>query len=407
MPILAATVLTDGECVIRDVPGLTDVAIKVGILRRLGLSVRPEMDEGLAVLRVRTPHVVSPEVPGELMRCMRSSIVLMGSLLGRMGRVRVSYPGGCAIGPRPIDFHLKAFAAMGADIRETGGYIEASARQLRGAVIQLDRPSVGATENVMLAAVLARGATEIRNAAREPEISDLAGFLNAMGARVAGAGTDVIVIRGVEGLRGADYRIIPDRIEAGTYLVAAAITGGDLLLENVVPKHLEAAIAKLAEAGARIAADGNRISIQGPDRPRALDLKTMPYPGFPTDLQSQFMALLSLADGTSIITETIFENRFRVAAELGRMGAGIAIDGRVAIIRGVSRLTGAMVEAMDDLRGGAALALAALAAEGVSVIEGVQHIERGYEDMDRKLLAVGARITKGAEIESPLPAVGS
>lgn len=395
LPILAASLLTDQECVIRNVARLRDVAAMVSILRTLGAEVSPEADgNGDQILRVRAARLRTDEVPDALVRRMRSSIFLMGPLLGRLGRVRLSYPGGCAIGPRPINFHLKALARMGAEITERNGYLVAEAGALTGAHIHLDQPSVGATENVMMAAVLARGTTVLSNAAREPEIADLQGFLNAMGARVSGAGTDTVTIEGVTSLHGADYRVIPDRIEAGTFMVAAAITRGDLTLSGADAGHMESTIAKLREAGARVDVNGSEIRVQGPDRPRPVDIRTAPYPGFPTDLQSQFMALLSVADGTSIITETIFENRFKVVGELRRMGARIDVDGRVAVVRGVPRLSGAMVEVLDDLRGGSALVLAGLAAEGVSVVEGLQHIERGYQELDRKLRDVGARIRR-------------
>lgn len=393
LPILAACVLTDRECVVRGVPRLRDVGVMIGILRRLGAGVTlEERRDGETLVRVRAQALAEPEIPEALVRRMRSSVFLMGPLLGRAGRVRLSHPGGCAIGPRPINFHLQGLAALGARIRERGGFIEAEAPVLTGASIHLDQPSVGATENIMMAAVRARGVTVISNAAREPEIVDLACFLNGMGARVSGAGTDVVRVEGVESLRGTDHRVIPDRIEAGTFLVAAAITGGDLTLENVLPEHLKSPIAKLREAGAVIEAAPGRVRIQGPDRPAAVDLKTLPYPGFPTDLQSQFMALLAVADGTSVITETIFENRFKVAGELRRMGAQVTVDGRVAVVKGVRALSGTVVEAMDDLRGGAALVLAGLAAEGVTEVEGVRHVERGYEGMDEKLRSVGARV---------------
>lgn len=402
LPILAATLLTADECIIRDVPRLNDVACMLEILKNIGVRIESEDCDGVHVFRLRAESVAEPSLPERLTRSMRSSIVLMGSLLGRAGRVKISYPGGCDIGPRPINLHFKALRALGVDFKDQGGYIEARTDGLKGAVIYLDQPSVGATENAMLAAVLAQGATMILNAAREPEIADLAGFLNAMGARVFGAGTDIIRIEGVPYLHGADYRVIPDRIEAGTYMLAGAITGGDVTLENVIPEHLEMPIAKLREAGAEVSLikdpskEGRewRIRVRGPKRPRPLDIKTMPYPGFPTDLQSQFMSLLCLADGTSTITETIFENRFKVVNELRRMGARIMVDGRVAVIRGVNGLSGSVVEAMDDLRGGAALVLAGLAAEGKTEVEGIHHIERGYEDMDGKLRSLGAEISR-------------
>ncbi len=393
LPILAACLLTDQECLIRDVPRLTDVDVMVTILRRLGARVEPGQHRGETVLRVQARDLVSAEVPGDLVRLMRSSVFLMGPLLGRLGRVRLSYPGGCAIGPRPINYHLAGLRQLGARIEERGGYITAESPRLAGAAIHLDQPSVGATENILMAAVLARGTTVISNAAREPEIVDLACFLNSMGARVSGAGTDVLRVEGVSRLRGCEYRVIPDRIEAGTFMVAAAITGGDLVLENVVPEHLKSPIAKLREIGAVVEVEAGRVRVRGPERPRATDLKTLPYPGFPTDLQSPFMALLSLAEGTSVITETIFENRFKVAGELCRMGAQVIVDGRLAVVKGVPSLSGATVEAMDDLRGSAALVLAGLAARGVTVVEGARHIQRGYDRLHLKLRAVGADIT--------------
>lgn len=401
LPILAASLLTDQECVIRDAPQLKDVAVMIQILRRLGAEVDLDTGGPEAAIRVRARDLTSAEVPEPLVRQMRSSVFLMGPLLGRMGRVRLSYPGGCAIGPRPINFHLQGLQALGAVISERAGYIEAEGADLRGTTVHLDEPSVGATENVIMAAVLARGTTVITNAAREPEIVDLASFLNSMGARVSGAGTDAVRVEGVGRLGGSDYRVIPDRIEAGTLLVAASITGGDVVLENVIPEHLKSPLAKLREAGAMVAVGSASVRLVGPDRPAAVDLKTMPYPGFPTDLQSQFMALLAVADGTSVITETIFENRFKVAAELRRMGAQITVDGRVAVVRGVPRLSGTVVEAMEDLRGGAALVIAGLAARGETVVEGIRHIERGYEVMDAKLRHLSARIWRPAGAFSP------
>lgn len=392
LPILAASLLTDQECIIRDVPRLKDVAVMFQILRRLGAQVNLGADGAETVIRVRARDLTSAEVPEVLVRQMRSSVFLMGPLLGRLGRVRLSYPGGCAIGPRPIDLHLQGLQALGAVITERSGYIEAEAANLCGTPVHLDQPSVGATENVIMAATLARGTTMITNAAREPEIVDLASFLNSMGARISGAGTDVVRVEGVGRLKGSDYRVIPDRIEAGTFLVAATITGGDVVLDNVIPEHLKSPLAKLREVGAVITVGPASVRVMGPDRPAAVDLKTMPYPGFPTDLQSQFMALLAVSDGTSVVAETIFENRFKVAAELRRMGAQIAVDGRVAVVRGVPRLSGTVVEAMDDLRGGAALVVAGLAARGETIVDGIRHIERGYEVMDKKLRHLGARI---------------
>lgn len=392
LPLLAATVLTKEPCTIVDVPPLLDVEVMIDILERIGVRVDVGTVDGLRSLHVDPSSLHTTIVPPDLMRLMRSSIFLMGPLLAHYGNVQVSYPGGCAIGPRPIDLHLKGLTLLGAEIKERGGQIYARAKKLRGADIHLDTPSVGATENIMMAAVFAQGKTVLRNAAKEPEIVDLAACLNEMGADIFGAGTDVIEIRGVDHLRGVVHRAIPDRIEAGTMMIAAAITRGVLELTNVRPDHLDAAIAKLREAGCDISIGEESITIRGPETIQPVDLRTQPYPGFPTDLQSQMMAMLTVADGTSIISETIFENRFKVAQDLRRMGAHVTVDGRVAIIRGVHKLTGAHVEAMDDLRGGAALVLAGLAADGETIVDGVQHIRRGYADIEGKLASVGADI---------------
>ncbi|MCR4399016.1 MAG: UDP-N-acetylglucosamine 1-carboxyvinyltransferase, partial [Firmicutes bacterium] len=316
-------------------------------------------------------------------------------LLGRHGRVRVSYPGGCAIGPRPIDLHLRGLRSLGAVIRERHGYIHAEAAELVGTEVHLDFPSVGATENIMMAAVLAKGSTVIRNAAKEPEIVDVQNFLNSMGARIRGAGMDVIRIEGVDRLKGADYAVIPDRIETGTFMMAAAITGGEICVENCIPEHVESVTAKLREAGAQVREERDRIIVQGRPRARAVDFKTLPYPGFPTDMQPQAMALMCVAEGISVITETIFESRFKQAEELRRMGANIKTEGRTAVIRGVESLFGAVVEAYD-LRGGASLTLAGLAAEGTTTIEGIHHIDRGYDGFDEKLRSLGANIRRMA-----------
>ncbi len=393
LPLLAATVLASQKCLIHDAPALNDVAVMAEILRRLGASVRWLEDNGGRVLEVDPRHICVSEVPDDLVRQMRSSIFLMGPLLGRLGRVRVAYPGGCAIGPRPIDLHLRGLEVLGARIHERFGYIDAEATQLVGREVHLDFPSVGATENVMMAAVLAQGVTVIRNAAKEPEIVDLQNFLNHMGARIKGAGLDVIRVEGVERLGGAEYAVIPDRIEAGTLMVAAGITGGELLIDNCIPEHLDAITAKLRETGTFVEESTNRIHVRAADRLIAVDIKTLPYPGFPTDMQPQMMALLCLAEGTSIVTETIFENRFKHVEELRRMGAQIKTEGRTAVIRGVPMLSGAAVEA-TDLRNGAALILAGLASEGTTLVNGVSHVERGYEQLELKLAQVGARIRK-------------
>lgn len=393
LPMLAGAVLTSARCVILDAPDIRDLAVMSGILKSIGVSVQVTERDGKRSIVLSAADLSASEVPEELMREMRSSIFLMGPLLGRTGKVRVSYPGGCAIGSRPIDLHLKGLRALGATITEKSGYIYAEAGRLKGCELHLDFPSVGATENIMMAAVLARGTTVIHNAAKEPEIVDLQNFLNGMGARISGAGMDIIRIEGVTELGGTEHTVIPDRIEAGTFMTAAAITGGDVLLENVIPEHIEAVTAKLREVGAEIIPDRERLRIRCPARPRAVDFKTLPYPGFPTDMQPQMMALMCIADGTSVITETVFENRLKHAEELRRMGANIKVEGRTAVVKGVPRLSGARVNA-SDLRSGAALVLAGLVADEETQVEGVEHIDRGYEDFDVKLRALGARIRR-------------
>ncbi len=395
LPMLAGTVLTARKCIIRGAPRLRDVTVMSDILRLLGAEVHWATVPGQEPALVVDPsRLVNYQVEESLTREMRSSIFLMGPLLGRMGRVRVAYPGGCAIGPRPIDLHLRGLAALGARIREKFGFIYAEAPRLVGTEIHLDFPSVGATENIMMAAVLAEGTTVIRNAAKEPEIVDLQNFLNGMGARIKGAGTDVIRIEGTDRLGGTEHQVIPDRIEVGTFLVAAAITGGELVIENVIPEHVESVCAKLRETGCQVGEEGcGRLRIRAPRRPKAVDIKTLPYPGFPTDMQPQMMALMCVADGTSVITETVFENRFKQAEELRRMSANIKTDGRTAVVKGVAALSGATVE-VSDLRSGAALVLAGLVAEGITRVEGVHHVDRGYECFEEKLRAVGARIKR-------------
>ena len=408
LPMLAASVLIDGECVIYDVPFLRDVEVMVEILRRMGVEVERFADRatGLSGLRICARELCTYEVPESLMREMRSSIFMMGPLLGRLRKVRVSYPGGCAIGPRPIDFHLKGLQLMGARIEEKYGYIFAETDGLVGTEIHLDFPSVGATENLMMAAVLARGTTTIRNAAKEPEIVDLQNFLNRAGGRIKGAGTDVIRIDGVDAVAGADHLVIPDRIEAATYMIMAVATRGELLLENVIPEHVEAVCAKLREAGAALETNENHIVVAAGSRSHAVDCKTLPYPGFPTDVQPQMMALMSVAEGTSVITETIFENRFSQAEELRRMGANIKTEGRTAVVKGVDSLSGASVEA-TDLRGGAALVTAGLVADGVTTIGGVHHLDRGYEVMETKLQSVGAAIKRTRPVEADVEIASS
>lgn len=393
LPILASTLLNAGKNVIKDVPNLKDIKVMTDILEKLGAKVSKSGN----ILEMDSSNVNIWEVPEDLMREMRSSIVLMGPLLGRFKKVRVSYPGGCEIGPRPIDLHLKGLSLMGATLREKHGFIYAEAPALRGADIHLDFPSVGATENLMMAGVLANGKTIIRNAAKEPEIVDLQNFLNKMGAHIKGAGTDTIKIDGCgsDELKPVeDYTVIPDRIVAGTYLVAAAITRGQVTLKNVVLEHMEPILAKLRETGCKLECSDDCINLTADTTLRSLDsLRTLPYPGFPTDMQAPMMALLATVEGTSILTETVFENRFKHAEELRRMGAHITINGNTAIIKGVRKLTGAIVEA-KDLRAGAALVIAALAAEGETTVYGSSHVERGYERLEDNLSSLGAEIVK-------------
>ncbi|HOV79781.1 MAG TPA: UDP-N-acetylglucosamine 1-carboxyvinyltransferase [Bacillota bacterium] len=391
LPVLAASILNAGKSVIHEVPNLRDVAVIKDVLRYLGAKVVDNQN----TVEVDTSNIQSVEVSEELMRRMRASNLVLGALLGRFGRVKVSYPGGCQIGSRPMNLHFKGLQALGATIQEKYGYIIAESKKLTGADIHLDLPSVGATENIMMAAVLAEGVTSIKNAAREPEIVDLQNFLNNMGCHVKGAGTDTIKIEGVRlsDLKPAAHTVIPDRIEAGTHIVAAVITGGEVTVTNVIPEHMEPLLAKLREAGVEITAGDDYVKVKGNGRVKAVDIKTMHYPGFPTDMQPQMMALLSLAEGTSVITETIFENRFKHVGELRRMGADIKVEGQSAIVKGVKKLSGAYIEA-SDLRAGAALVLAALAAEEGTVLENVHHLDRGYERLELKYNSLGARIIR-------------
>lgn len=391
LPVLAACILNASKNTIHGLPKLKDVAVMKDVLTYLGAKVACEG----STFVIDSSNIQSVEISEDLMRRMRASNLVLGSMLGRFGRVKISYPGGCQIGSRPMNLHFKGMQAMGAVIREKYGYISAQAEKLNGADIHLDLPSVGATENLMMAAVLAHGNTTIRNAAKEPEMVDLQNFLNKMGARVKGAGTDTIKIEGVRrgDLKAAVHTIIPDRIEAGTHLVAAAITGGEVTVTNVIPEHLEPLLAKMREAGIEIVVGDDYVRVLGAERIRAVDIKTMPYPGFPTDMQPQMMALLSLAEGTSVITETVFENRFKHVGELRRMGADIKVEGQSAIVKGVKKLSGAYLEA-SDLRAGAALVLASLAAENGTILENVTHIDRGYERLETKYNALGARIVR-------------
>lgn len=390
LPILAATVINNNTSTIFNTPNLRDVEVMEQILVSIGCKVS-RVDN---VIFVDSRNISKIKIPEDLVREMRSSIILMGAMLTRCGEVEVSYPGGCEIGPRPIDLHLKALRQLGAIIEESHGFLHCKAEKLKGCDIQLDFPSVGATENIMLAAVKAEGTTIIRNAAREPEIIDLQNFLNGMGAKIHGAGTSIIRIDGVDSFTSVEHNIIPDRIVAGTYMVASAITGGEVILKNIEVEHIQSIIAKLKETGCMIYNNCTTLKIIGPKKINAIEtVQTLPYPGFPTDMQAQMIALLSIANGTSIVTETIFENRFKHVEELVRMGANIKIAGKVAIIKGVKELTGAKVTS-KDLRGGAALVLAALAANGTSEIEDTFHIERGYDGLEKALLALNADIKK-------------
>ncbi len=391
LPILAASLLNNHASVIEDVPPLKDVGVISEVLESLGATVE-NLGEG--TLRITAKEITNVEAPYELVRKMRASFLVMGPLLARCGKARISMPGGCAIGTRPIDLHLKGFKALGAKIHIGHGFVEAEAEKLVGAKIYLDFPSVGATENIMMAAVLAEGETIIENAAEEPEITDLANFLNKMGCSVRGAGTDTVKIKGVKTLKELSHRVIPDRIEAGTFMVAAAITGGDVLIENIITDHLRPLIAKLKENNAEVIENGTTVRVIGNSNKKPVDIKTLPYPGFPTDMQSQFMALLCATKGTSVVTETVFENRFMHVNELKRMGARIKIEGRSAVVEGGIPLQGAQVKA-TDLRAGAALLLAGLIAEGPTEIENIEHIDRGYVNIEQKFTDLGANIHRG------------
>jgi len=389
LPILASSLLCNGQCAIKDTPSLQDVATICNVLSSLGAAVQ----RNGTTVTVDARNVNFMEVGEDLTRRMRASNLVLGALVGRFRKAKISRPGGCNIGSRPMDLHLKGLRSLGAEVDEKYGFIIASADRLTGAEVHLDFPSVGATENIIMAAVLAQGNTIIRNAAREPEIVDLQNFLNTLGARVKGAGTGTIKIEGVNELHSGEYQILPDRIEAGTYMIAAAITGGEVVLENIIPEHLEALTAKLKEAGVKVEEGDDSIRVTGNGKIHSVDIKTMSYPGFSTDLQPQMMALLTLADNTSVITETVFEHRYKHVSELRRMGADIRVEGQTAIVKGVQKLSGAPVE-VTDLRAGAALVLAAMAADNGSIIEGVEHIDRGYEHLEQKLNSLGARIIR-------------
>ena len=393
LPIIAATLLAqDKPCVLDEVPYLNDVCTIAEVLRQLGAKV--DFNRQQHTLFVDSTVLKTVDAPYDLVRKMRASFVIMGPLLARYGKAKISMPGGCAIGTRPIDLHLKGFEALGAEIEIGHGFISATAPNgLKGTSIYLDFPSGGATENIIMAACMAEGQTILENAAQEPEIIDLANFLNIMGAKIRGAGTNVIKITGVPKLIGHNYTIIPDRIEAGTYMVAVAMTGGDIYIENAISEHLKPVIAKLNEAGVKIEEDIDGIRVSCNKRPKAIDIKTLPYPGFPTDMQAQFMAMLTIADGTGLVTETVFENRFMHVDELKRMGACIKVDGRTSIVEGVPSLNGCQVKA-TDLRAGAAMVLAGLVANGETEVSYIHHIDRGYDNLVEKLCGLGADICR-------------
>lgn len=390
LPILAACLLGTEDIYLEEVPELQDVHIMCQVLEALGSEVEVL---GKGKLKINSAHLKEYKTPFELMNKMRASFLVMGPLLARMGKTENSLPGGCSIGARPIDYHLKGFRALGAEIHEDIGNITASCDELVGEKIYLDFPSVGATENIMMAAVLAKGETIIDNAAKEPEIVDLSNFLRKLGAKVTGAGTSTIRIVGVDRLGGARHAIIPDRIEAGTFMVAAAITGGDVLVENVITNHIKPVIAKLKESGAEVIEEGENVRVIGRPIPEAIDIKTLPYPGFPTDMQAQFMAYMTQCKGSNVAIETVFENRFMHVEEFEKMGADIKIDGRSAVVIGPKRLHGAHVHA-SDLRAGAALILVGLVAEGKTHIHDIYHIDRGYEDIEEKFRNLGAVISR-------------
>ncbi len=391
LPIIAASILGKTPSRINDVPMLDDVRTISAVLQHLGVKVELS---GPNQLYIDSRHISGWEAPYELVRTMRASFLVMGPLLARVGQAKISLPGGCAIGARPIDIHLKGFEALGVQVQQGHGYIEATALEgLQGNTIYFDFPSVGATENVLMAAVLAKGTTIVENAAQEPEIVALANYLNKMGAKVRGAGTDTIRVEGVEELHGAEYTVIPDRIEAGTYMIAAAMTGGDVLVENVLPEHQKPLIAKLREAGATVIEDIDSIRVKADQPLKAVSVKTLPYPGFPTDMQAQMMAMMVICQGQSKVTETVFENRFMHVIELNRMGARITTEGRSATIDGPGKLTGCDVRA-TDLRAGAAMILAGLVAEGTTYIGDLHHIDRGYENIVAKLQQLGADIER-------------
>ncbi|PLX98012.1 MAG: UDP-N-acetylglucosamine 1-carboxyvinyltransferase [Desulfuromonas sp.] len=389
LPLLFATLLAGGDHRLRNVPQLRDIDTAGKLLEILGADVQREGNQ----FAIEAGGIRSVEAPYDLVRTMRASVLVLGPLVSRLGHARVSLPGGCAIGARPINLHLKGLEAMGAEITLDHGYVEARAKRLHGARICFDLPTVGGTENLMMAATLAKGTTVIENAACEPEIVDLAEALIGMGARIEGAGTDVITIEGVDDLAPMDFDVMPDRIEAGTFMAAAAITGGDVLIKQMVSAHLDAFSIKLEEAGAKVLVTPEGVRVQGPERLAAVNIKTRPFPGFPTDMQAQFMALMCVADGSSMISENVFENRFMHVCELQRLGAQIAIEGKVATVKGVDQLLGAPVMA-TDLRASASLVIAGLAADNTTEISRIYHLDRGYENLEHKLQQLGADIER-------------
>src|SRR5690625_3781763 len=403
LPVLAASLMaSEGESKIFDVPALDDVLIINEVLRNLNVDVHFENN----CATIDATNQLATEAPFEYVRKMRASILVLGPLLARYGYAKVALPGGCAIGTRPIDLHLKGFEAMGAEIIKGNGYVEAKVdNRLQGGTIYLDVPSVGATENIMMAAALAEGKTVIENCAKEPEIIDLANYLNKMGAKIVGAGTETIRINGVEKLTGREHTIIPDRIEAGTFMVAAAVTGGDVVIENVVIEHLRPVVAKLREMGLEITEDGSSVRVKAKEPLKATDIKTLPHPGFPTDMQSQMMVAMLQAEGTSVVTETVFENRFMHVEEFRRMNAQMKIEGRSVIIEGLKELQGTQVQA-TDLRAAAALVLAGLCADGITEVTELKHLDRGYVNFTEKLQNLGAnikRVTEKQESEEAAP----
>ncbi len=389
LPILASTILGGGECVLSNMPRVVDVLTMGKLLSMLGIAVTQEGDRTV----VQASTVASTEAPYDLVRTMRASVLVLGPLVARLGEAKVSLPGGCAIGSRPVNFHLAGLEKMGATVEIEHGYIKAAARRLKGCRIYFDTPTVTGTENLMMAAVLAEGTTVLENAAKEPEISDLAAFLVKRGARIAGAGTDMIAIEGVTELNGADHEVIPDRIEAGTYLVAGAITGGEVVIDRCRPEHMEPLLMKLRESGVDLVEEKERVHLKVPGRLKGTNVRTSPHPGFPTDMQAQFVALMAVAEGTSVVTETIFESRFMHVEELRRMGADIRVEGNRVVITGKERLTGAPVMA-SDLRASAGLIVAGLAAEGITEVSRVYHLDRGYERLEEKLRTLGASIER-------------